>query len=277
MSGARIMVVEDEGVVALQIKEALEGMGYLVPGIALTGEEAVAKVLGIGLTLATWALRPNRAEVDPWIVLETHDLVKNDLHNSNTDFVKLGGCYWLDFVSSPFHFGSTESRLHLRVAVIGGRLFLYALENRDFKAEPYRTVFTSSADGTAWDEFRPLPGLDGWPPLANPRGEGRGVRDGVLVGTRQGRPPSVARRRLWRLARIHPHLRIASPLRELEAACREPGHSPRRPCPLHVGRPDLRRRPLPGRYRLARAPGVLPRPQAHIPFRDSRRRPREDY
>ena len=147
-----------------------------------------ALLIGIGLTLATWALRPNRAQVDPRIVLETHDLVKDGLHNSNTDFVKLGGRYWLAFVSSPFHFGSTESRLHLRVAdsplgpwtdvssfkapgddirdpklaVIGGRLFLYALENRDFKAEPYRTVFSSSADGTTWDEFRTLPGLDGW-------------------------------------------------------------------------------------------------------------------
>ena len=147
-----------------------------------------ALLLGIGLTLATWALRPNRAQVDLRIVLETHDLVKDDLHNSNTDFVKLGGRYWLAFISSPFHFGSTKSRLHLRVAdsplgpwtdvtsfkapgddirdpklaVIGGRLFLYALENRDFKAEPYRTVFSSSADGTAWDEFRSLPGLDGW-------------------------------------------------------------------------------------------------------------------
>jgi len=147
-----------------------------------------ALLLGIGLTLATWALRPNRAQVDSRIVLETHDLVKDDLHNSNTDFVKIGGRYWLAFVSSPFHFGSTESRLHLRVAdsplgpwtdvssfkapgddirdpklaVIGGRLFLYALENRDFKAEPYRTVFSSSADGTTWDEFRTLPGLDGW-------------------------------------------------------------------------------------------------------------------
>ena len=49
-----------------------------------------------------------------------------------------------------------------KLAVIGGRLFLYALENRDFKAEPYRTVFSSSADGAAWDEFPSLPGLDGW-------------------------------------------------------------------------------------------------------------------
>jgi PAS domain S-box-containing protein len=47
MTGARIMIVEDEGVVALQIKEALEGMGYSVPGMALTGEEAVAKVLDL--------------------------------------------------------------------------------------------------------------------------------------------------------------------------------------------------------------------------------------
>ncbi len=145
-------------------------------------------VLGIGITLAAWALRPNRAAVDGRIVLESHDLVNDGLHNSNTDFVKQGGRYWLAYVSSPFHFGSSQSRLHLasadsprgpwqevtsfkaprddirdpKLAAFGGRLVLYALENRDFKAEPYRTVYTSSADGTAWDEFRPLPGLDGW-------------------------------------------------------------------------------------------------------------------
>ena len=45
MSKARIMVVEDEGVTALQIRESLESMGYDVPLIALTGEEAVDKVL----------------------------------------------------------------------------------------------------------------------------------------------------------------------------------------------------------------------------------------
>ncbi len=45
MSKARVMVVEDEGVVALQIQESLEGMGYTVAHVAFTGEEAVAKVL----------------------------------------------------------------------------------------------------------------------------------------------------------------------------------------------------------------------------------------
>ena len=45
MSKARIMVVEDEGVVALQIRESLESLGYAVPLVALTGEEAVEKLL----------------------------------------------------------------------------------------------------------------------------------------------------------------------------------------------------------------------------------------
>ena len=45
MARGRIMVVEDEGVVALQIRESLQGMGYEVPLVALTGEEAVARLL----------------------------------------------------------------------------------------------------------------------------------------------------------------------------------------------------------------------------------------
>ena len=38
------MVVEDEGLVALQIKETLENLGYVVPVIALSGLEAVTRV-----------------------------------------------------------------------------------------------------------------------------------------------------------------------------------------------------------------------------------------
>ncbi len=37
------MVVEDEGVVALQIKDTLESLGYEVPAVAFSGEDAVAK------------------------------------------------------------------------------------------------------------------------------------------------------------------------------------------------------------------------------------------
>ena len=45
MSTAQIMVVEDEGIVALEIKEGLESMGYQVSHIVPTGEDAISKVL----------------------------------------------------------------------------------------------------------------------------------------------------------------------------------------------------------------------------------------
>lgn len=42
MTFARILVVEDEGIVALDIKNRLERLGYIVAGLAATGEEAIA-------------------------------------------------------------------------------------------------------------------------------------------------------------------------------------------------------------------------------------------
>jgi CheY-like chemotaxis protein len=45
MGKPRIVIVEDEGVVALQIRDALQGLGYEVPNAALSGEEAVTRVL----------------------------------------------------------------------------------------------------------------------------------------------------------------------------------------------------------------------------------------
>ncbi|MBN2738764.1 MAG: SpoIIE family protein phosphatase [Spirochaetales bacterium] len=42
---AEIMVVEDEGLVALEIQDALESMGYRVPCVVASGEEALQKVL----------------------------------------------------------------------------------------------------------------------------------------------------------------------------------------------------------------------------------------
>ncbi len=45
MAKARIMVVEDEGVVAMQVAETLKGLGYEVPLVVMSGEEAVSKLL----------------------------------------------------------------------------------------------------------------------------------------------------------------------------------------------------------------------------------------
>ncbi len=43
MSAARILIVEDEGIEALDIQQRLSNMGYAAPDIAFTGEEAVRK------------------------------------------------------------------------------------------------------------------------------------------------------------------------------------------------------------------------------------------
>jgi PAS domain S-box-containing protein len=45
MAKARIMVVEDEGVVAMALRESLQGLGYDVPVVAMSGEDALARLL----------------------------------------------------------------------------------------------------------------------------------------------------------------------------------------------------------------------------------------
>ncbi|MEJ2663815.1 MAG: response regulator [Spirochaetia bacterium] len=45
MDKPQIMVVEDEGLVALEIKEGLENMGYEVPHVLSSGKEAIEHVM----------------------------------------------------------------------------------------------------------------------------------------------------------------------------------------------------------------------------------------
>ncbi len=47
MTEAKILVVEDENIVALEIKKRLQKLGYIVPGVASTGEDAISKAEGI--------------------------------------------------------------------------------------------------------------------------------------------------------------------------------------------------------------------------------------
>lgn len=47
MNPARILVVEDEGVIAQDIKVMLEKLGYTVPAIAVVGEEAIEQALDL--------------------------------------------------------------------------------------------------------------------------------------------------------------------------------------------------------------------------------------
>ncbi len=125
--------------------------------------------------LAYWALRPHAAGVNTDIVRESWDVVAHGAHNSNTDLTYWNGCFYLCHQTSPYHMGSQRSRLLLwrsrdarswekvtefkadrgeyrdpKFAAIHDRLFLYALPNSSFLAEPATTVYTASQDGTTW-------------------------------------------------------------------------------------------------------------------------------
>lgn len=46
MKNSRILVVEDEAIVAMVIKRRLKDLGYIVSGVASTGKDAITKVEG---------------------------------------------------------------------------------------------------------------------------------------------------------------------------------------------------------------------------------------
>ncbi len=135
-----------------------------------------------------WYLRPNRAHVNPSVVVQSWDIANDKNHNSNTDMIQWQGQFYIAYVSSPFHFASNKSVLHIKVssdlghtwtevkafnangqdirdpkfAIIGNRLFLYALKNDEFLAEPYLTMYSYTTDGTTWPDIQTLPNVQGW-------------------------------------------------------------------------------------------------------------------
>ncbi len=167
-------------------KVLLNGLKWA--GIVL-GSLIAAVLLVLLVLFAIWYLRPNRAQVNQEVVVDSWDVIADKMHNSNTDMIGWQGQFYLAYVSSPFHFGSSKSTLHIqrssdlgrtwsevttftagggedirdpKLAVIGSRLFLYALKNVTFTAEPFITVYSSSEDGSHWNAFETVSGLDGW-------------------------------------------------------------------------------------------------------------------
>lgn len=149
---------------------------------------ALGILLGVLILFLVFSyLRPNQAQVDTSVVVETWPAVDDGRHNSNTDLVDWHGQLYLIQASAPFHFASTDTYLEIKrstdngdtwaevtrfnvqgedirdpkFAVIGERLFIYALKNVDFAAEPYATVYSSSTDGQTWSPFQPVQ-PEGW-------------------------------------------------------------------------------------------------------------------
>ncbi|GMT45612.1 MAG: hypothetical protein IEMM0006_1444 [bacterium] len=143
-----------------------------------TGIVLATLIVLAAILVGTALLRPNRAEVNPALKLETWDAVNDGNHNAFTNMIKWNGALYLVYVSSPYHFGSSDSRLYLmrskdghqwekiarlvaagkdirdpKLAVIDGKLFLYALINVAFTVKPYQTVYAVSKDGKTWTPF----------------------------------------------------------------------------------------------------------------------------
>lgn len=145
-------------------------------------------LLSLLLLVGYWYLRPNRAQVDTNIIVDSWDIANDGQHNSNTDMIQWNGKTYIAYVSSPYHFSSESSILHIKhssdlgrtwaedstfnpesndirdpkFAVIGKRLFLYALDNNAFNPEPYQTVYSYTEDGQNWSPLELVPGVNGW-------------------------------------------------------------------------------------------------------------------
>jgi hypothetical protein len=136
--------------------------------------------------LAISMVRPNHSVISEGLGIEVWPAVADGKHNSNTDLVFFKDAFWLIHASAPWHFASETTRLVLhksmdartwekvaefanpgedirdpKLAVIGGRLILYALKNTSFEAEPYLTAAATSDDGIIWTEFVDMK-PDGW-------------------------------------------------------------------------------------------------------------------
>jgi len=160
------------------MKKVLKGVGKGL-GILL---------LGVVILLAYWYLRPNRTQVNTDVVVESWAITDADRHNSNTDMIQWNGETYIAYITSPYHFSNEASTLHIKhsndlghtwvedstfnpdkndirdpkFAIIGDRLFLYALDNNTFNPEPYQTVYSYTEDGKDWTSLEVVPDVDGW-------------------------------------------------------------------------------------------------------------------
>jgi hypothetical protein len=153
-------------------------------GIALLALIVILLVVGF-----FWTAIHLPTTVDPNLVVENWTAVSNGAHNAFTDLIRWNNDFYLAYRSAPSHI-SFQSKIVVqrsadaktwttladlpypgedirdpKLAVIGGKLFLYALKNVDPMAEPYGTVFSSSPDGQSWQPWQDVePGWLFWRP-----------------------------------------------------------------------------------------------------------------
>jgi hypothetical protein len=124
--------------------------------------------------------------ISPALPLDTWPVVDDGRHNAFTDLLYWQGYFWLAYISSPSHFASKQSRVVIlrskdlkqwqemarfsgngqdirdpKLAIIQDQLVLYALLNKQFDPEPYKTITAHSVDGATWSPFKDVT-PEGW-------------------------------------------------------------------------------------------------------------------
>ncbi len=135
-------------------------------------------LIGCTALFATLLPYPNNSIVTPGLNLKTRVIVDDGGHNGFPDLIHWRGNFYLAFRVASSHIDHNSSIKILcssdahkwelvaqmgfnnedvrdpKFALINGKLFLYALKNKDLGEMPYTTIFATSEDGLNWSEWR---------------------------------------------------------------------------------------------------------------------------
>jgi PAS domain S-box-containing protein len=153
MEKTKIMVVEDEGIVALSIQKQLENLGYTVPVLLATGEEAIAQVCQVQPNLVLMDIKL-AGELDG-IQTASQILTQLDIPivylTANSDPITLQRAISTEpfgYLLKPFE----ERELHTSIAMA---LYKHQLDSRLKKREQWlSTVLKSIGDAVITTDDR---------------------------------------------------------------------------------------------------------------------------
>ena len=164
-------------------------LGWILPfGVVrlVSLSAGLIATLAGALVIQNVSFSRNNSQVNPNISIETWAITNDRMHNSNVDLVWYRDGFYLVHAASPFHFGTADCELLIKrssdcksweqvailgrcqgdirdpkFAVIGDKLFVYALLNCQVYPLPHTTRVSWTQDGRHWSDLASI-GHEGW-------------------------------------------------------------------------------------------------------------------
>ncbi|WP_292378254.1 response regulator [Methanosarcina sp. UBA289] len=116
MDKQKILVVEDQAIVAMNIKTQLKNLGYIVPGTAISGEEAIkeAELTNPDLILMDIMLKGNMDGIEATRIIKSRFGIPVIYLTACTDFETLERAKLTDpegYISKPFKEGDLRKNI----------------------------------------------------------------------------------------------------------------------------------------------------------------------